>query len=122
QQVLEIYRQVLGEDHPNVATSLNNLAALYQAMGSYDRALPLCQQALEVRRRVLGEDHPNVAISLNNLSFLFAATGRENEAVRLMMRAAAVNDRMIGRVFSIGSENQRMAYLESLRGKTDAFL
>src|SRR5262249_19060981 len=34
-QALETRRHLLGEKHPQYATSLNNLAGLYQAMGSY---------------------------------------------------------------------------------------
>jgi hypothetical protein len=32
-QAIEIRRVALGEDHPHYANSLNNLAALYDAMG-----------------------------------------------------------------------------------------
>ncbi len=57
-QALEICRTALGEDHPDYATSLNNLAELYRAMGDHAAALPLYRQALEIRRTALGEDHP----------------------------------------------------------------
>ncbi len=50
---------VLGEEHPHVATSLNNLAALYQSQGKYEQAEPLYIQALDMQRRVLGEEHPH---------------------------------------------------------------
>ena len=51
----------LGENHPDYATSLNNLAVLYQARGDYAKAEPLHRQALEIRKRVLGENHPDYA-------------------------------------------------------------
>ena len=53
-----IRKELLGEDHPDFAKSLNNLAGLYQAMGDFARAEPLYRQALEIRRKALGEDHP----------------------------------------------------------------
>ena len=31
EQAIGIFKKVLGEDHPNVATLLNNLAGLYQS-------------------------------------------------------------------------------------------
>ena len=37
QRALKIREKALGPEHPDTATSLNNLAALYQAMGAYDR-------------------------------------------------------------------------------------
>ena len=50
-----------GPEHPNVATSLNNLAALYKAKGQFADAEPLYQRALAIREKVLGPDHPIVA-------------------------------------------------------------
>src|ERR1700738_1141792 len=35
QQVLAIREKALGRDHPDVATALNNLAALYKSQGRY---------------------------------------------------------------------------------------
>ncbi|WP_226595142.1 tetratricopeptide repeat protein, partial [Microseira wollei] len=67
-QALELRKRLLGEDHPDVATSLNNLALLYKSQGRYSEAEPLYLQALELRKRLLGEDHPDVATSLNNLA------------------------------------------------------
>ncbi len=70
-QALEIRRTTLGENHPDYANSLNNLAVLYREMGDYAAALPLYRQALEIRRTTLGEDHPDYATSLNNLAVLY---------------------------------------------------
>ena len=39
-RVLERREKLLGTEHTHVATSLNNLAALYQATGDYARAAP----------------------------------------------------------------------------------
>ncbi|WP_146034064.1 tetratricopeptide repeat protein, partial [Nostoc cycadae] len=39
-------RKVLGEEHPSVANSLNNLALLYNSQGRYSEAEPLYIQAL----------------------------------------------------------------------------
>ena len=63
-QALEIRRTALGENHPDYAGSLNNLALLYHSMGDYAAALPLLRQALEIRRIALGENHPDYATSL----------------------------------------------------------
>ena len=74
-QARDIVRQVLGEQHPNYAASLNNLAVLYQDMGNYAAAEPLLRQALDIRRQALGEQHPDYATSLNNLAVLYDAMG-----------------------------------------------
>jgi tetratricopeptide (TPR) repeat protein len=65
-QCLSTTRERLGEEHPSVATSLNNLAYLYYSQGRYAEAEPLLQQALELRKRLLGTEHPDVASSLSD--------------------------------------------------------
>ncbi len=54
-----ICRSRLGEEHPDVATSLNDLAALYDAQGRYEEAEALFLKALEIAEKVLGGEHPN---------------------------------------------------------------
>nr|NCS30880.1 tetratricopeptide repeat protein [Microcystis aeruginosa F13-15] len=41
EQALAIRKQQLGDNHPSTATSLNNLAALYESQGRYSEAEPL---------------------------------------------------------------------------------
>ena len=43
-----IWKETLGERHPDYAISLNNLAGLHQAMGDHKAALPLYQKALAI--------------------------------------------------------------------------
>jgi len=52
ERVLAIREKVLGNEHLDIATSLNNLAELYRNMGSYDKAEPLYQQALAIYENV----------------------------------------------------------------------
>jgi tetratricopeptide (TPR) repeat protein len=61
EEALTLARQVWREEHPNIATSLNNLAALYESQGRYAEAQPLLEQALEMRQRLFASDHPDVA-------------------------------------------------------------
>ncbi len=51
QQALEIRKNILGEEHPDYATSLNNLAGLYKSTGDYAQAEPLYRQALAIGKR-----------------------------------------------------------------------
>ena len=92
----EDLRNVLGEEHPDVATSLNNLARLYSDQGRYDEALPLYEDALDLRKRVLGNEHPDVASSLNNLAGLYSDQGRYDEALPLYEDALDLWKRVLG--------------------------
>ena len=80
----------MGTDHPDTATSLNNLASLYQAQGKYAEAEPLFQRALAISEQQLGKDHPDTASSLNNLAGLYQAQGKYAEAEPLYQRALAI--------------------------------
>jgi len=122
ERALAIREQVLGPDHPDTATSLNNLARLHGRRGAYDAALPLYERALAIQERVLGPDHPNTATSLHNLAVLYSAKARPHDALSLMEQALAINALMLGQIFSIGSEQQRMTFLQTQQGSFHAFL
>jgi tetratricopeptide (TPR) repeat protein len=96
QQVLELTKRLLGEDHPDVATSLSRLASLYYTQGRYGAAEPLYQQALELRKRLLGNEHPSVIISLNELALLYQCQGRNQEAESLYQQALELTKHLQG--------------------------
>ncbi|HYW21436.1 MAG TPA: tetratricopeptide repeat protein [Nodularia sp. (in: cyanobacteria)] len=71
-QALELYKRLLGDNHPSIATSLNNLANLYSDQGRYDQAETLYLQALEFCQQVLGVGHPTTVTVRKNLAHLRA--------------------------------------------------
>ncbi|OUL17532.1 tetratricopeptide repeat protein, partial [Nostoc sp. 106C] len=83
-------------DHPDVAQSLNNLAALYNSQGRYNEAEPLLIEALAMTKRLFAADHPNVATSLNNLAALYNSQGRYSQAEPLYIDALAMCQRVLG--------------------------
>ncbi|NER99030.1 MAG: CHAT domain-containing protein, partial [Symploca sp. SIO1B1] len=96
EKALAIRQRILGQEHRDVATSLHNLALLYQSQGRYEEAEPLLRQALEMRRRILGQEHPHVAASLNNLAVLYSSQGRYEEAEPLYLQALEMMRRILG--------------------------
>ena len=95
-QALVIREQVLGLGHPNVASSLDDLAELYCAQGWYTQAEPLCQRALTIREQTLGSEHPDVAESLNDLALIYDWEGKSAQAELLYQRAIAILERTLG--------------------------
>ncbi|MEM8557788.1 MAG: tetratricopeptide repeat protein, partial [Bacteroidota bacterium] len=81
---------VQGGEHPGMATSLHNLAAIYADLQRYDEAEARYEQALSLYETHLGPDHPEVAGTLGNLGDLYHTTGRYTEAVPLLQRALAI--------------------------------
>ncbi|MEH2302417.1 MAG: tetratricopeptide repeat protein [Nostoc sp.] len=99
-QMVEVAKQIPQQPnrkhHPDVATTLNNLAELYFSTGRYDEAEPLFQQALELRKRLLKDNHPDVATSLNNLALLYRSTERYREAEPMFQQALELRKRLLG--------------------------
>ena len=96
QRALAIREKALGPDHPDVATSLNNLAALYSKQGKYAEAEPLYKRSLAIREKALGPDHPNVATSLSSLAGVYGNQGKYAEAEPLHQRALAIREKALG--------------------------
>ena len=95
-EALAISKKALGADHPDYATSLNNLASLYRAMGDYARAEPMYREALAIRKKALGADHPDYARSLNNLALLYKAMGDHARAEPMYREALAIGKKALG--------------------------
>ena len=91
---VKVIKSCLGDEHNDVASSLNNLASLYNSQGRYKEAEPLLQQALEIIQRLFEGDHPNVATSLNNLAELYRSQGRYKEAEPLLRQALEIIQRL----------------------------
>ncbi|MBD2298525.1 tetratricopeptide repeat protein [Nostoc sp. FACHB-190] len=118
ERVLVIREKVLGKEHPFVATSLNNLATLYQAQGKYQQAEPLYQRSLAIFEKVLGKEHPDVAESLNNLAGLYQAQGKYQQAEPLYQRSLAIFEKVLGKEHpDIANGLNNLAGLYQAQGK-----
>jgi tetratricopeptide (TPR) repeat protein len=83
EESVKIFRRTLGNDHPDVATSLNNIATLLNRMGRLEEAMPLYEEAEKIFRRTLGNAHPQVATALNNRALLLKQMSKAEEARHL---------------------------------------
>src|SRR5579862_1629698 len=96
QQVLTIRERVRGPDHPDVATALISLAALYTEQSRYAEAEPLYKRALAIDEKALGPDHPDVATALNGLALIYGYQGRNAEAEPLYRRSLSILEKALG--------------------------
>lgn len=67
---LSLRRRLHGQEHVEIAESLNVLGGVYQDQGDYEGAEVAFRQALEMRRSLHGDQHFDVAESSNNLALL----------------------------------------------------
>ena len=79
----EICLRILGAEHPDMLTSMGNLASCYRAQGRTAEAAALEEEVLEKRRRILGAEHPDTLTSMGNLASYYWAQGRTAEAAVL---------------------------------------
>ncbi|HWY92716.1 MAG TPA: tetratricopeptide repeat protein [Chthoniobacterales bacterium] len=96
EKVVFLTKRAKGEEHPDTATSLNDLAELYEAVGDYTKAEPLYQKALAIRQKVLGPDHPDTGTSLNNLAGFYLAVSDYAKAEPLYQNALAIRQKVLG--------------------------
>ena len=70
-----ITKKTQGEDSPNYANSLHNLAGTLIDAGDLSNAETVDRQALAIRRKVNGPRHPDLGYPLNNLGFILLEKG-----------------------------------------------
>ena len=63
QKCLDIYLKSLPPNHPNLATSYNNIGLVHDKMGEYSKALEFHQKCLDIYLKSLPPNHPDLATS-----------------------------------------------------------
>jgi tetratricopeptide (TPR) repeat protein len=96
ERALAIHEKVLGPEHSDTATLLNDFALLLRTQGDLAGARPLFERALAIYEKVLGPEHADTAMGLNNLAGLLQAQGDLAEARLLCERALAIREKVLG--------------------------
>jgi Tfp pilus assembly protein PilF len=79
---------VLGAEHPNTLTSVNQLGLVLASQRKYEEAEAMYRRALDGSEKVLGAEHPDTLTSLNNLGYVLERQGKYEEAEAMHRRAA----------------------------------
>ncbi len=96
ERALAVRRQTLGDDHPDVADSVNTLAVLHSYQGDYEGAVKLYDEALVLRRAAYGENHQKMAETYNDVGETFRQMSRLAEAEPMHRRALEIRRRVLG--------------------------
>ena len=97
QRALDIAEKALGPDHPDVGTSLNNLAELYRDQGRYAEAEPLYKRASAISREGAGTRPPRRRhVAEQPGRCCIDSQGRYAEAEPLYQRALAIREKALG--------------------------
>lgn len=66
----KILEEVLEPNHPDSATSYNNLAVIYLDMKKYRKALPYAKKAVAILQHLFPNGHPNLDLFKENLELI----------------------------------------------------
>ena len=97
EELLEIHEKILGRDHPDTATSYNNIGSVYYRKGDYDRALEYYMKDLEICGKILGKDHPDTAMSYNNIGNVYSDKGDYDRALEYYLKALEIWEKVLGK-------------------------
>jgi CHAT domain-containing protein len=81
---------------PDYATTLNNLAILYNATGDYAEAEPLYKEAIKIQKAVFGDKSINYASMLNNFANFNHDVGNYDLAEQLFLESIAIRKEVLG--------------------------
>ena len=107
-KALEIAERTFGPDHPEVATSLDNLAdcncaqdEYEQSLGNYrkkycDIAEPLYKRSLVIREKFFGSKHASLFPILEKLSNLYFSSGEHAKGVLIAQQILDIKESTLG--------------------------
>jgi tetratricopeptide (TPR) repeat protein len=87
-RALQVYIQVLGDDHHDVGAIAGNMARIHHLQNNFADAEALYKRALEIKSSSLGQQHPDVQQLRSSYADLLQTIGRPEEASRLMTSAS----------------------------------
>jgi len=122
ERALAILEKSLGASHPALTNTLVNLASVYRHQRDFKLAGPMLKRAVEIAEKSLGKDHPSVASALHASALFEEARGNPQAAVRWQARCNDIRERNLALVLAVGSEAQKLLYLNTLADETDVTL
>ena len=115
-QALAMQRELLGNVHPGVAVTLDNLAWVTEAQGDIHGALQFENESLQVYRTLFQGDNPDVAHIMNRLGYLLTESGDYASAETALQDALSMRRRLFGQAHpEIASSLLHVAILQIAR-------
>lgn len=107
-----VREKVYGKESTDTASLLISIGNVYHAQKDYVTALDTYQQAYDVLERTAGPYHSYTLMAINNAARTFAAKGDVTVALQRRARYDALLERAIQFNLAIGSDREKLAYLE----------
>lgn len=93
---LETRTRVLGAEHPDTLTSMNDLGLVLRMQGQLFEAEQLYRQALSIQLPTLGKEHPDTLITLNNIANVLRSQKKILQAEPIYEEVLEIRRRVLG--------------------------
>ena len=91
----KVLPKVLPSEHPDLATSYNNVGCTYGALGEHQKALEYKLKALEIQEKILPLEHPALAIIYNNVGSTYGDLGEYQRALEYKLKALVIQEKVL---------------------------
>jgi CHAT domain-containing protein len=118
-RALSIRERMVGPEHTDVAQLLNNLANVYRATGDHARSLQTYFRALRIWEQAGGPYRRGTLNVVGNIAKAYAAGGDVARANTFQRRADTIVETQLALNLAVGSERQRLAFVNSMSERTD---
>jgi tetratricopeptide (TPR) repeat protein/predicted Ser/Thr protein kinase len=96
ERAVDIRKRVLGTEHPDTLTSMDELGVLYNNEGKYAAAEALLTKVSEARQRTLGSKHKDTLAALADLALVVSYKGDDPRAEPLFVKLLEAERRVQG--------------------------
>ena len=96
EKCLKLSIEVLGDSHPDLLNTMNNLALLYHNQGKYNQSQVLFEECYRLKRELLGDKHPDTLTTMNGLAVLYYHQRKFYESEQLYTQCLSLRRNILG--------------------------
>jgi tetratricopeptide (TPR) repeat protein len=119
---LAIFEKVVGPYHYYTSYPVSLLGGIEKMEGKFDEAEAAFKRAIAIKEKLQGPYHPDLGSALTNLANLYMAMGETEKAIAAQTRANEILEFNTTLNLSVGSERQKLGYLQTLSFNQDQTL
>ncbi len=118
-KILEIIEKLPNINNKSKANYIATLGLIYLLKKNYDESELLLRKSLEIRKQALGNQHLHTAISFELLSKLYLFKENLEKAIDYRIEANKMMETILERNLLIGSQNQKLSFLNFMQKNQD---
>ena len=122
-KALRLRKNMFGKEHPDTATSYNNVGVCYSKLGNKTKALEYYKEALEIRERLFTSEHLDKVQSYQNIASIYEYQGNYETALDYNFKALKNEEVIWGTEYkNISDSYNAIAWTYHLMGKYEEAL